>query len=150
MSLTHTGGTTPAALDPCGREEHPDCGIRDVLDRIGDKWSVLVVMLLGERGRRFGELNREAGGISKRMLSLTLKRLERAGLISRTVHETLPPSVFYALTPLGRSLWPRIEALGHWAVDNHTIIEVAREQFDGDVDERRAVPGASQRLGTST
>jgi DNA-binding HxlR family transcriptional regulator len=120
-----------------GRTHVPhDCRIvADVLARVGDKWSVFVVMLLGERDRRFAELLRETGGISKRMLSLTLKRLERDGLVTRTVFPTVPPSVSYALTPLGRSLRGPIDALGHWAVDNHGPIENARRAFDRSGDE---------------
>ena len=117
-----------------GRTHVPhDCRIvAEVLTRMGDKWSVFVVMLLGEKERRFAELQRDAGGISKRMLSLTLKRLERDGMVNRTVFDTVPPSVSYALTPLGRSLWRPIEAIGHWAVDNHQGIEGARQRFDGE------------------
>lgn len=130
-----------------GRTHVPhDCRIvAEILSRIGDKWSVLVVMLLGERDRRFAELSREAGGISKRMLSLTLKRLERDGLLHRTVYPTLPPAVSYGLTDLGRSLWPQIEGLGHWAVDNHVAIETARNRFDS-TDDESAKPDADVAL----
>ncbi|MFK3738095.1 winged helix-turn-helix transcriptional regulator [Massilia sp. TN1-12] len=115
-----------------GRTHVPhDCRIvADVLARIGDKWSVFAVMLLGERDYRFAELQRAMGGISKRMLSLTLKRLERDGLLVRTTFDTVPPAVSYALSPLGRSLHGAVEALGHWAVDNHLAIAAARVRFD--------------------
>jgi DNA-binding HxlR family transcriptional regulator len=83
MSLTNTEVT--AELEPCGKDEHPDCGIRDVLDRVGDKWSVLVVVELASDTRRFRELQRAIDGISQRMLTLTLRRLERDGLVERTV-----------------------------------------------------------------
>lgn len=115
-----------------GRTNVPhDCRIvADVLTRIGDKWSVFVVMLLGEKDHRFNELQRSVSGISKRMLTLTLRRLERDGLIERTVFPNVPPSVLYALTPLGRSLRGPIDVLGHWAVENQAQIEAARERFD--------------------
>ena len=108
--------------------------VADVLSRIGDKWSVFAVMLLGERDHRFAELQRGMGAVSKRMLSLTLKRLERDGLVTRTVFDTVPPSVSYALTPLGQSLHGAVEALGHWAVDNQTSIQAARQRFDGQIE----------------
>ena len=108
-----------------------DCRIvADMLQRVGDKWSVLVVMLLGEADRRFSELQRAMPGISKRILTLTLRRLERDGLIERTVFPTVPPSVLYASTPLGRSLWSAIAVMGQWAVDNEPAIEAARQRFD--------------------
>ena len=89
-SLAGAPDGSPAALDPCGREDHPDCGIRDVLDRVGDKWSVLVVVELASGTRRFGELQRAIDGISQRMLTLTVRRLERDGLVSRAVNPTIP------------------------------------------------------------
>jgi DNA-binding HxlR family transcriptional regulator len=119
-----------------GRTHVPhDCRmVADVLSRIGDKWSVFAVMLLGERDHRFAELQRGMGAVSKRMLSLTLKRLERDGLATRTVFHTVPPSVSYALTPLGRSLHAAVEALGHWAVDTQTSIRAARQRFDSQIE----------------
>jgi DNA-binding HxlR family transcriptional regulator len=115
-----------------GRTHVPhDCRVvADILSRIGDKWSVFAVMLLGERDYRFAELHRKMGAVSKRMLSLTLRRLERDGVITRTVFDTVPPAVSYSLTPLGQSLRGAVEALGHWAVDNHGAIEEARQRFD--------------------
>ena len=104
--------------------------VADILARIGDKWSVFAVMLLGEHDHRFAELHRKMGAVSKRMLSLTLRRLERDGVITRTVFDTVPPAVSYGLTPLGQSLRGAVEALGHWAVDNHGAIEEARQRFD--------------------
>ena len=120
-----------------GRTHVPhDCRVvADVLTRIGDKWSVFVVMVLGEKDCRFSELLRAASSISKRML--TLRRLERDGLIERTVFSTLPPSVHYALTPLGRSLRGPIDVLGHWVVDHQTDIVAARERFDAHSPGRR-------------
>jgi DNA-binding HxlR family transcriptional regulator len=109
-----------------------DCrAVSAVLSRIGDKWSVLVVSRLGERPLRFNELRRSIGGISQRMLTLTLRGLERDGLITRTVFPTIPPRVDYALTALGRDLLNPVSALGAWAIRNQGKIARAREQFDG-------------------
>src|SRR5271157_1569423 len=109
-----------------------DCrAVSDVLARVGDKWSVLVVTRLGERALRFNELRRSIGGISQRMLTLTLRGLERDGLITRTVFPTIPPRVDYALTPLGRDLLAPVSALGDWATRNQSKIANARERFDG-------------------
>ncbi len=110
----------------------PDCrAISDVLARIGDKWSVLVVSRLGDGPLRFNELRRSIGGISQRMLTLTLRGLERDGLVTRTVFPTIPPRVDYALTGLGRDLLDPVSALGAWAIRNQPKIARAREQFDG-------------------
>ena len=110
-----------------------DCrAIGDVLARVGDKWSVLVVTRLGDRPMRFNELRRTIGGISQRMLTLTLRGLERDGLVTRTVFPTIPPRVDYALTPLGRDLLQPVSALGAWALRNQAKIARAREQFDGN------------------
>jgi DNA-binding HxlR family transcriptional regulator len=109
-----------------------DCrAISDVLARVGDKWSVLVVTRLGEGPMRFNELRRAIGGISQRMLTLTLRGLERDGLATRTVFPTIPPRVDYALTPLGRDLLQPVSALGAWAIRNQPKIARARERFDG-------------------
>jgi DNA-binding HxlR family transcriptional regulator len=109
-----------------------DCrAISDVLARVGDKWSVLVVTRLGSGSMRFNELRRSIGGISQRMLTLTLRGLERDGLITRTVFPTIPPRVDYALTPLGRDLLQPVSALGEWATRNQAKIARAREKFDG-------------------
>lgn len=101
-----------------------------VLSRVGDKWSVLIVVLLGSRPRRFNELKRVIGGISQRMLTRTLRGLERDGLVTRTMFATIPPRVDYALTPLGRSLWTPVRALGVWAQANQAEIAKARESYD--------------------
>jgi len=110
-----------------------DCrAVSDVLARVGDKWSVLVVTRLGEGALRFNELRRSIGGISQRMLTLTLRGLERDGLVTRTVYPTIPPRVDYALTPLGRDLLSPVSALGAWAIRNQAKIARAREEFDGN------------------
>ncbi|MEV0174522.1 helix-turn-helix domain-containing protein [Streptomyces sp. NPDC050803] len=132
MSLTHTGVTTPADLDPCGHEDHPDCGIRDVLDRIGDKWSVLVIVELAGGPRRFRELQRAIHGISQRMLTLTVRRLERDGLVLRTVYPTVPAQVDYRLTGTGAGLTHLVKALSDWSVAHRAVIAEAREAYDRD------------------
>jgi len=108
-----------------------DCrAISTVLARIGDKWSVLIVSRLGNGPQRFNELKRTIGGISQRMLTLTLRNLERDGLITRTVFPTVPPRVDYELTALGRSLLAPVSALGDWAIRNRSRIEDAQQKFD--------------------
>jgi DNA-binding HxlR family transcriptional regulator len=109
-----------------------DCrAVASVLARVGDKWSVFVIMMLGEKPRRFNELKRMIGGISQRMLTLTLRGLERDGLITRTVFPTIPPRVDYELTDLGRGLSEPVKVLGEWAQKHRPEIEGAREKFDG-------------------
>lgn len=131
MSLTHTGVTAgPAELDPCGQPEHPDCGIRDLLDRVGDTWSVFVLVELANGPRRFGELQRAIDGISQRMLTLTVRRLERDGLVTRTVYATVPAQVDYRLTETGASLTHLVKALADWSLAHREIIADARSAYD--------------------
>lgn len=112
-----------------------DCrAVSSVLARVGDKWSVLVIMLLGEGPRRFNEIKRMVGGVSQRMLTLTLRGLERDGLVTRTVFPTVPPRVDYALTDLGRSLLTPVMSLGLWAREHQLDIARARERFDRPAD----------------
>lgn len=112
-------------------EKCPDCNrINEVLTRVGDRWSVLVIISLAEYGTlRFNELKRNLG-ISQRMLSLTLKKLERDGLVSRTYHPTIPPKVEYSLTPMGQSFKEPVSALGMWALNNLSKIDKARKAYD--------------------
>jgi len=104
--------------------------VSEVLARVGDKWSVLVIMMLGRGPHRFNELKRNIGGVSQRMLTLTLRSLERDGLISRAYFQTIPPKVEYALTDLGKSLRVPVEALGSWAIDHVSEVDQARAEFD--------------------
>ncbi len=104
--------------------------ISEILNRIGDKWSMLVVMTLKDGSRRFSEIRRAVPGVSQRMLTLTLRGLERDGLVSRKVTPTIPPRVDYELTTLGRSLQGPVFGLGKWAVENSPQIEAARTAFD--------------------
>ena len=113
------------------KHQSEDCrGVSAVLARVGDKWSVLIIMLLGVGPKRFNEIKRMVGGISQRMLTLTLRGLERDGLVTRTVFPTIPPRVDYELTDLGRSLWKPVEALGSWAREHLTEIDAAKRRFD--------------------
>ena len=108
-----------------------DCGmVSEILARVGDKWSTLVVYVLGERAYRFNELRRAIGKVSQRMLTLTLRNLERDGLVTRTVTPSIPPRVDYELTELGRSLLPPVKGLATWANENAGRIVKAREKFD--------------------
>src|SRR5260221_992177 len=112
-----------------------DCrAVSEVLDRIGDKWSVLVVAMLGEGPKRFNELRRAIASISQRMLTLTLRGLERDGLVTRTMFPTIPPRVDYELTNLGRSLLEPVSGIGLWARQNRAAIQEARVRFDTAAD----------------
>jgi DNA-binding HxlR family transcriptional regulator len=104
--------------------------ISEILSRVGDKWSVLVVSLLGTGPMRFSELRRSVDGISQKMLTTTLRNLERDGFCTRTVFATVPPRVDYELTALGRDLLVPVKALGDWAVANRERIDAARRSFD--------------------
>lgn len=111
--------------------ESPTCkAVSGILSRIGDKWSVLIIMQLRAGPRRFNEIKRMIGGISQRMLTLTLRGLERDGLVSRTVTPSIPPRVDYALTELGEDLATPVAALGDWAIRHQPCIEAARAHFD--------------------
>ena len=134
-SVSHTEGTdvysqrsdpahSPAAID---RDE---CRLREVLDRVGDKWSVLVIYLLGDGTRRFMDLLRSIDGISQRMLTVTLRGLERDGLVTRTVFAVVPPRVDYALTPLGRTLLESIGPLMTWSIAHTPDVGAARAAYD--------------------
>ncbi|SDJ37930.1 winged helix-turn-helix transcriptional regulator [Nonomuraea jiangxiensis] len=128
MSATHTE-VSAQVNGPCGDD---DCGIRDVLDRIGDKWTVLVIVELSKGVRRFRELHRAIPGISQRMLTLTTRRLWRDGLVERTAHPTIPPQVEYRLTPMGRSLAEAVERLADWSRAYKDTMAHAREQWDAE------------------
>jgi DNA-binding HxlR family transcriptional regulator len=104
--------------------------VSEVLSRIGDKWTVLVVEILGRGPTRFNELRRRIGGISQKMLTTTLRQLERDGMVTRTVYPTIPPRVDYELTELGRGLLVPVRALGEWARANMGLIDAARRRYD--------------------
>src|SRR5437667_12899990 len=109
-------------------------GVASILARVGDKWSVFVIMMLGDGPKRFNEIKRMIGGISQRMLTLTLRGLERDGLVTRTVFPTIPPRVDYELTKLGRSLLEPVSGIGLWARQNRAAIQDARLRFDTAAD----------------
>jgi DNA-binding HxlR family transcriptional regulator len=109
------------------------CPIREVLDRVGDTWSLLVIINLQPQPMRFNALKRAIEGISQRMLTVTLRSLERDGLVQRTVRPTTPPEVEYALSELGQSIAVPIAALGVWAAQNRDKLRVARKNFDAAV-----------------
>ena len=112
------------------RDETTCQGVSDVLSRVGDKWTVLVVELLSDGPMRFNELRRLIGNISQKMLTTTLRGLERDGLVSRTVTPSIPPRVDYELTELGRSLRKPVCALAEWAMANIDAIHDAQARFD--------------------
>jgi DNA-binding HxlR family transcriptional regulator len=119
---------SPRHIDPAPKA----CvAVREVLHRVGDKWSVLVVVLLRDGPRRFSVLKRAVDGISQRMLTLTLRGLERDGLVTRTLYPSVPPRVEYALTPMGRTLLQPISALATWAERHRVRIQAARDRYDG-------------------
>jgi DNA-binding HxlR family transcriptional regulator len=108
-----------------------DCrALSSILAVVGDKWTVLIVVLLGDGPKRFNEIKRMVGGISQRMLTFTLRGLERDGLVTRTVYPTIPPRVEYELTKLGSTLWKAVEPLSSWARANVSEIVASRETFD--------------------
>jgi DNA-binding HxlR family transcriptional regulator len=117
------------------------CPLRDVLDRVGDKWSVLVVICLSEGTQRFSALRRRIEGISQRMLTETLRQLERDGIVRRTVYAEVPPRVEYALTPMGRTLIEPLGALAAWAEEHRAAIVAARERYD----QARRADGGDER-----
>jgi DNA-binding HxlR family transcriptional regulator len=116
-------------------QDHEKCrAAGQVLDRIGDKWTVMVVGTLSKEPMRFNAMMRAIGGVSHRMLTLTLRGLERDGLVKRTAYPTIPPKVEYELTELGRSLIGPLKTIANWAQRNLPAIEAARAHFDGDED----------------
>lgn len=123
----------PAAMAADG------CLVRGVLDRVGDKWSVNVIHLLGSGTLRFSDLRRSIDGISQRMLTVTLRGLERDGLVTRTVYPVVPPRVDYALTPLGKTLLATVCDLVRWAESHTADIDAARARYDARADGVEAI-----------
>jgi DNA-binding HxlR family transcriptional regulator len=141
-------------MSPGHTHDPGDClAVREVLARVGDKWTVLVISLLGPGPLRFNEIRRRVEGISQRMLTLTLRALERDGMVTRTVYPTIPPRVDYELTDIGRSLLVPVRALEAWAKENRLAIDAARRLFDegGGVGDAGARPSvrwtATESLG---
>jgi DNA-binding HxlR family transcriptional regulator len=134
MSGTHTGVPSVLAHElprPVPADELAACPVGKVFRRLGDKWSMLLVILLGGRPHRYNELHRSIEGISQRMLTHTLRGLETDGLVRREVHPTVPPSVEYSLTPLGRTLLEPLSTLADWAVHHEAEIDAARSRRPG-------------------
>jgi DNA-binding HxlR family transcriptional regulator len=133
-SPTHAEGTVAGGCcewdDAYQWDTREDCEVRQILDRIADKWSLLVIALLDKRRMRFTELRREIDGVSQRMLTVTLRQLERDGLVKRTVHPVVPPRVDYELTPLGASLHETIQARVTWTETHQRAIAAARSAYD--------------------
>lgn len=124
MSMTKAEPSTPIVT--------PDCGpVSEILGRIGDKWTVQVVICLREKPRRFNDIKRSVNGISQQMLTRTLKSLERDGMVTRTVFDTNPPQVEYALTTIGHSLSEPLGHLASWARAHIASIEDSRLDYDG-------------------
>jgi len=120
----------PPNLEPCGTPAHEDCGLRLVLDRLGEKWTVMTIAELASGPRRYSDLERGLHGVTQRMLTLTLRRLERDGHVSRSVEATNPPSVTYALTPRGQSFAALAVGLVDWSRLNRSGILESQQAFD--------------------
>ena len=127
--------------EPAALTAHHDCEFREVLDRVGDKWSLLVIAMLEQMPTaraRFSELKRSIPGISQRMLTATLRSLERDGLLTRHVYAEVPPRVEYALTPLGKQFMQPVRGLVTWLQTHWSTIRAARVKFDGESPSRKA------------
>jgi DNA-binding HxlR family transcriptional regulator len=143
LVLEHTEVTIELPELPSFESE--DCrAVSSVLARVGDKWSVLIIVLLGNGPKRFNEIKRTVGGISQRMLTLTLRGLERDGLVKRTQFPTIPPRVDYELTELGQSLWEAVKPLGEWAQGHVQHITRARAAFDEKINSEPTVPATAE------
>ncbi|MFD0365262.1 winged helix-turn-helix transcriptional regulator [Nocardia sp. GCM10030253] len=139
--LPHTDVRNPVDAAPPIGAETASCQLREVLDRVGDKWSVLVMALLADGPKRYSQLQRSIEGISQRMLTLTLRSLERDGMVARTVTPTSPPRVDYALTPVGATLSNQVDALIDWAEGHREYMATARLRYD-------AAAGSDRRAET--
>ena len=120
----------PYDIDCDGSHFSVDCPSRLLFDQVADKWSMMIMTVLNGGGTRFNDLKRRLEGVSQKSLSMTLKRLERNGIIARTVVATTPPGVLYELTPLGLTLLPPFQAIYRWAHDNMHAVEAARTAYD--------------------
>ena len=135
---TVSGASDHGDADPFQWDTREDCEVRQILDRVADKWSLLVIALLEHRRLRFTELRREIDGISQRMLTVTLRQLERDGLVKRTVYPVVPPRVEYELTALGGTLHETIRSLVTWTERHQGEIAAARADYDSRVAEESA------------
>ena len=130
MSVPHIDVRMADALVPCGSSDHEDCGLRLILDRLGEQWTVMALAELSPGPRRYRELERALTGISQRMMTLTLRRLERDGHVLRHVEPSVPPRVTYELSDLGRSFADQVAALVEWSRQRKIEIHAAQERFD--------------------
>lgn len=130
LKPTRSSAQVSAPLPDFANLDFDNCPVRDLLNHIGGKWSTLLLQALSERPYRFGELRRMVPDISQRMLTQTLRDLQRDGYIHREVFPTKPPSVEYSMTPLGRSLYLPLSQVINWALDNHDAVKQARTTFD--------------------
>ena len=138
--------TTPALPQP--HQHHADCGFRDMLSRVGDKWSLLVVLMLErmpKRRARFSDLKRSIPGISQRMLTATVRNLERDGILTRHVYPEVPPRVEYQLTALGKGLMEPVQSLVEWLQGQWPRIQESREAFDARAETARKSKPADVR-----
>lgn len=135
MSETNIGVREEVSLSPCGTEEHEDCGLRMILDRLGERWTVMALAGLTRGPKRYKELEKSLVGISQRMMTLTLRRLERDGYVLRHVIPTNPPQVTYELSDLGYSFASRVALLVDWSIKHKTEIELARSLYDEKVEQ---------------
>jgi DNA-binding HxlR family transcriptional regulator len=130
LSDTHIDVRPVHALTPCGSPDHEDCGLRMILERLGERWTVMTLAELSPGPRRYRELERALPGISQRMMTLTLRRLERDGHITRHVEACVPPSVTYALSELGHSFAAQVATMVEWSRQRRGQITAAQERFD--------------------
>jgi DNA-binding HxlR family transcriptional regulator len=139
----------PLPKNNSGGDAHTCTAMADILNRIGDKWSVMVVGHLSRRTMRFNELRHAIGGISQRMLTLNLRNLERDGLVTRTVYAEIPPRVEYTLTPLGRTLIEPLDALWDWAGAHQHEVKAARAAYDAGHTASEPAPAPLRYAGAS-
>jgi DNA-binding HxlR family transcriptional regulator len=130
MGSRHLVVTIQAEPEPLGSPYRADCPTRHILDRIGDRWTVLVVGVLSDGDARFSQLGRRLEGVSQKMLTQTLRALERDGLVRRTVYPEVPVRVEYALTEAGRTLCEPLHALQAWAIAHVGAVSAAQEAYD--------------------
>lgn len=130
MSATYIDVRTKTHLSPCGSGEHEDCGLRLILDRLGERWTVMALAELSSGPKRYREIEKALAGITQRMMTLTLRRLERDGYVLRHVEPTAPPSVTYELSDLGNSFSAQVALLVMWSREHKSKLELARSAYD--------------------
>jgi DNA-binding HxlR family transcriptional regulator len=130
VTISRLKPTASAPVPDFANLDFANCPVRDLLNHIGGKWSTLLLQALAERPYRFGELRRMVPDISQRMLTQTLRDLQRDGYIHREAFPTKPPSVEYSMTPLGRSLYRPLSEVINWALENHDAVKDARQRFE--------------------